>query len=138
MSLSEVNDEAFSSGAMGKGIAIEPLDGKVVSPVTGTVSALFPTNHAIGLKSDEGVEVLIHIGMDTVQLDGKGFTAHVKVGDQVNAGQLLIECDLDVIRDAGFSTITPVIVTNSDEYLDVVTTEEKVVKPSDHLMTVVI
>ncbi|TVP89499.1 beta-glucoside-specific PTS transporter subunit IIABC [Alkalibacterium sp.] len=138
VSLSEVKDEAFSSGAMGKGIAIEPLDGRVVSPVTGTVSALFPTHHAIGIKSDEGVEVLIHIGMDTVQLDGKGFTAHVKVGDQIGVGQLLIECDLDVIRDAGFSTITPVIVTNSDEYLDVVTTDETAVKSADHLMTVVI
>ncbi|EXJ23985.1 PTS system, beta-glucoside-specific IIB component [Alkalibacterium sp. AK22] len=138
VSLSEVNDEAFASGAMGKGIAIDPLDGKVVSPVTGTVSALFPTHHAIGIKSNEGVEVLIHIGMDTVQLDGKGFTAHVKVGDQIELGQLLIECDLDVIRDAGFSTITPVIVTNSDEYLDVVTTDEVAVKSADHLMTVVI
>ncbi|GEK89601.1 PTS system beta-glucoside-specific IIA component, Glc family (TC 4.A.1.2.6)/PTS system beta-glucoside-specific IIB component, Glc family (TC 4.A.1.2.6)/PTS system beta-glucoside-specific IIC component, Glc family (TC 4.A.1.2.6) [Alkalibacterium putridalgicola] len=136
--LSQVEDEAFSSGAMGKGVAVEPVNGKVVSPVTGEVTVLFPTHHAVGIKSDEGVEVLIHIGMDTVQLDGKGFTPHVKVGDKVTAGQLLIECDLDVIRDAGYSAVTPVIVTNSDEYLDVITTDEKAIKSADHLMTVVI
>jgi PTS system beta-glucosides-specific IIC component len=136
--LSQVEDEAFSSGAMGKGVAVEPVNGKVVSPVTGEVTVLFPTHHAVGIKSDEGVEVLIHIGMDTVQLDGKGFTPHVKVGDKVTAGQLLIECDLDIIRDAGYSTVTPVIVTNSDEYLDVITTDEKAIKSADHLMTVVI
>lgn len=136
--LSQVKDEAFASGAMGKGVAVEPVNGKVVSPVNGEVTVLFPTHHAVGVKSDEGVEVLIHIGMDTVQLDGKGFTPHVKVGDKVKAGQLLIECDLDIIRDAGYSTVTPVIVTNSDEYLDVITTDEKAIKSSDHLMTVVI
>lgn len=136
--LSQVEDEAFSSGAMGKGVAVEPVNGKVVSPVTGEVTVLFPTHHAVGIKSDEGVEVLIHIGMDTVQLDGKGFTPHVKVGDKVTAGQLLIECDLDIIRDAGYSTVTPVIVTNSDEYLDVITTDEKAIKSAEHLMTVVI
>lgn len=136
--LSQVKDEAFASGAMGKGVAVEPVNGKVVSPVNGEVTVLFPTHHAVGVKSDEGVEVLIHIGMDTVQLDGKGFTPHVKVGHKVKAGQLLIECDLDIIRDAGYSTVTPVIVTNSDEYLDVITTDEKAIKSSDHLMTVVI
>ena len=136
--LSQVKDEAFSSGAMGKGVAVEPVNGKVVSPVNGEVTVLFPTHHAVGVKSDEGVEVLIHIGMDTVQLDGKGFTPHVKVGDKVTAGQLLIECDLDIIRDAGYSTVTPIIVTNSDEYLDVLTTDEASIKSSDHLMTVVI
>ena len=136
--LSQVKDEAFASGAMGKGVAVEPVNGKVVSPVNGEVTVLFPTHHAVGVKSDEGVEVLIHIGMDTVQLDGKGFTPHVKVGDKVTAGQLLIECDLDIIRDAGYSTVTPIIVTNSDEYLDVLTTDESSIKSSDHLMTVVI
>lgn len=136
--LNQVKDEAFASGAMGKGVAIEPLDGKVHSPVNGEVTVLFPTYHAIGVKSDEGVEVLIHIGMDTVQLDGKGFTPHVKVGDKVTAGQLLIDCDLDIIRDAGYSTVTPIIVTNSDEYLDVLTTDESAIKSSDYLMTVVI
>ena len=123
---------------MGKGVAVEPINGQVYSPVNGEVTVLFPTHHAIGVKSNEGVEVLIHIGMDTVQLDGKGFTPHVKVGDKVTAGQLLIDCDLDIIRDAGYSTITPVIVTNSDEYLDVLTTEERTLKSSDYLMTVVI
>lgn len=136
--LSQVKDEAFASGAMGKGVAVEPVNGQVFSPVQGEVTVLFPTHHAIGVKSDEGVEVLIHIGMDTVQLDGKGFTPKVKVGDKVTAGQLLIDCDLDIIRDAGYSTVTPIIVTNSDEYLDVLTTEEAAIKSSDYLMTVVI
>lgn len=136
--LNQVKDEAFASGALGKGVAIEPTNGKVFSPVKGEVTVLFPTHHAIGIKSDEGVEVLIHIGMDTVQLDGKGFDPQVKVGDRVGAGQLLIECDLDIIRDAGYSTVTPIIVTNSDEYLDVLPTEDEVISPSGYLMTVVI
>ncbi|PRY83194.1 beta-glucoside-specific PTS transporter subunit IIABC [Alkalibacterium olivapovliticus] len=136
--LSQVKDEAFASGAMGKGVAVEPVNGKVFSPVNGEITVLFPTHHAIGVKSDEGVEILIHIGMDTVQLDGKGFAPQVKVGDKVAAGQLLIECDLDIIRDAGYSTVTPVIVTNSDEYLDVLTTDESAIDASGYLMTVVI
>lgn len=136
--LNEVKDEAFASGAMGKGVAIDPADGQVHSPVDGEVTVLFPTHHAVGVKSNEGVEVLIHIGMDTVQLDGEGFTPQVKVGDKVTAGQLLINCDLDIIRDAGYSTVTPVIVTNSDEYLDILTTDETKLKSSDYLMTVVI
>jgi PTS system beta-glucosides-specific IIC component len=136
--LSEVKDEAFASGAMGKGIAIEPTEGKVVAPVNAEVSALFPTKHAIGLKTNEGVEILIHVGMDTVQLDGQGFEAKVKAGDKVEAGQVLIEFDMEVIKEAGYSTVTPVIVTNASDYLDVLTTEEPTVSVKDYLMTVVI
>lgn len=138
ISLDQVKDEAFASGAMGKGIAIEPTEGKVFSPVNGVVSALFPTSHAIGITSEEGVEVLIHVGMDTVQLDGKGFSAKVQKGDHVDAGQLLIEFDLDTIKDAGYAATTPIIVTNSSDYLDVLTTEETSVGFNDYLMTVVI
>lgn len=136
--LSEVKDEAFASGAMGKGIAIEPTEGKVVAPVNAEVSALFPTKHAIGLKTNEGVEILIHVGMDTVQLDGQGFEAKVKAGDKVEAGQVLIEFDMEAIKEAGYSTVTPVIVTNASDYLDVLTTEEPTVSVKDYLMTVVI
>ncbi|MBT2733154.1 beta-glucoside-specific PTS transporter subunit IIABC [Carnobacterium sp. ISL-102] len=136
--LSDVRDEAFSSGAMGKGLAIEPTDGKLVSPVNGVITMLFPTSHAIGITSEEGTEILIHIGMDTVQLDGEGFVPHVKQGDQVAKGQLLIEFDIEKIRDAGYSVITPIVITNSQNYLDVITTEKTSIASKEQLMTIVI
>lgn len=136
--LSDVQDEAFSSGAMGKGLAIDPTEGKLVSPVNGIVTMLFPTSHAIGITSTEGTEILIHIGMDTVQLDGEGFTPHVKQGDQVVKGQLLIEFDVEKIINAGYSVITPIVITNSQNYLDVITTEKATVSSNEQLMTVVI
>ena len=136
--LFDVRDEAFSSGAMGKGLAIEPTDGKLVSPVNGVITMLFPTSHAIGITSDEGTEILIHIGMDTVQLDGEGFVPHVKQGDQVTKGQLLIEFDIEKIRDAGYSVITPIVITNSQNYLDVITTEKTSIASKEQLMTIVI
>lgn len=136
--LSEVKDEAFSSGAMGKGLAIEPTEGKVISPVKGEVTALFPTGHAIGITSDEGVELLIHVGMDTVQLDGEGFTTHVEVGDKIEVGQTLIEFDIELIKKAGYPVTTPVLITNADQYLDLLTTDEKSISANDYLMTVVI
>lgn len=120
--LTQVPDEAFSQGALGKGVAINPIEGKVVSPVTGTVSVLFPTKHAIGIKSDNGVEVLIHIGMDTVQLNGEHFKEFVKQGDQVEVGQKLIEFDIEKIKKAGYPLITPVIITNYQDYCDVTET----------------
>ena len=113
--LSEVPDEAFSGGEMGKGVGIEPAEGKVYAPFDGTVDMLFDTKHAIGLISSEGVEMLIHIGLDTVELNGKYFTAHVNTGDSFKKGQLLIEFDLDSIAGS-YSTITPVLVTNFDQY----------------------
>lgn len=136
--LDQVKDEAFASGAMGKGIAIEPTDGKVIAPFNGEVTALFPTKHAIGLTSDDGVEILIHVGMDTVQLEGDGFTTHFEKGDKVKAGEILIEFDIEAIKEAGFPLQTPVIVTNSSDYLDVLTTDETEVKSNDYLLTVVI
>lgn len=101
---------------MGQGVVIDPSEGKLVAPFDGTVSLLFPTKHAIGLVSDTGVELLIHVGLDTVELDGKGFTAHVKQGDAVKAGQLLLEVDLNVVKEAGYTTQTPVIITNSNDF----------------------
>lgn len=136
--LDQVTDEAFASGAMGKGVAIEPTDGKVIASFNGEVTALFPTKHAIGLTSDDGVEILIHVGMDTVQLEGDGFTTHFEKGDKVKAGETLIEFDIEAIKEAGFSLQTPVIVTNSSDYLDVLTTDETDVKSNDYLLTVVI
>ncbi len=118
--LSEVSDAAFSQEVLGKGMAVEPVKGVAVSPVDGVVERLFPTKHAIGVTSDSGIELLIHIGMDTVQLEGKYFTALVQEGDRVTAGQKLVEFDMEGIRAAGYSLVTPVVVTNTDDYLDVV------------------
>src|SRR5690606_32855560 len=114
--LAEIKDTAFASGALGQGVAIIPTEGKLFAPVSGTVTALFPTNHAIGVTSEDGAEILMHIGMDTVQLDGKHFTAHVEQGARVEKGQLLIEFDVAAIKDAGFDLTTPVVVTNQDKY----------------------
>ena len=117
--MADAPDAVFASGAMGNGAVVFPTDGAVYSPVNGTVSMLFDTKHAIGLVSDDGVEVLIHIGVDTVELGGAPFTAHVASGDAVKAGQLLIEADLDAIEAAGKPTATMVIVTNTDDYASV-------------------
>ena len=114
--LSQATDPVFSSGVMGQGIVIEPSQGELVSPVNGTVTVLFPTKHAVGIVSEEGVEMLMHIGMDTVSLDGKGFEAHVAQGDKVVVGQQLISFDMDVIKEAGLVAETPVIVTNQDDF----------------------
>jgi PTS system beta-glucosides-specific IIC component len=120
VALSDVKDEAFSSGALGQGLAIEPSEGKVYSPVDGEISTFFPTGHAIGITSNNGIEILIHVGMDTVELDGKGFTPKKAQGDKVTKGELLLEFDMNVIKEAGYSTVTPVIITNSDDYADVI------------------
>ncbi|KUP36568.1 PTS beta-glucoside transporter subunit EIIBCA [Bacillus halotolerans] len=114
--LSEVNDGVFSAGIMGKGFAIEPEEGEVVSPVYGSVTTIFKTKHAIGITSDQGAEILIHIGLDTVKLEGQWFTAHVKEGDKVAPGDPLVSFDLEQIIAAGYDVITPVIITNTDRY----------------------
>ncbi|MFF2446553.1 beta-glucoside-specific PTS transporter subunit IIABC [Neobacillus sp. NPDC058068] len=116
VALKEVNDQVFSSEAMGKGFAILPSVGRVVAPVDGTVSSFFKTRHAIGITSEEGAEILIHVGLDTVKLDGEYFTAHVQQDDHVEAGDLLLEFDMAKIKEAGFEVITPVIITNSSDY----------------------
>jgi len=114
--LNQATDPVFSSGVMGQGVVIEPSQGELVSPVNGTVTVLFPTKHAVGIVSEEGVELLMHIGMDTVSLDGKGFEAHVAQGDKVVVGQQLISFDTNVIKEAGLITETPVIITNQDDF----------------------
>lgn len=114
--LSQATDPVFSSGVMGQGVVIEPSQGELVSPVNGTVTVLFPTKHAVGIVSEEGVEMLMHIGMDTVSLDGKGFEARVAQGDKVTVGQKLISFDMDIIKKAGLVTETPVIITNQDDF----------------------
>lgn len=135
--LEKVNDEAFSTGAIGKGVGISPTEGKVYSPVSGTVEVLFPTKHAIGLKSDDGVELLIHIGIDTVNLGGKYFESHIQTGQKVQKGDLLVEFDMESIQKDGFDTMTPVIVTNFNQYLDVIETETIHVGTNEKLLTLV-
>lgn len=133
--LTHVADAVFSSQAIGQGIAIVPTEGKVYSPANGTVSALFSTNHAIGITTDKGAEIIIHVGMDTVQLDGNGFTPLVHQGDIVNVGDPLIEFDIDFIRDSGYSLDTPVVITNSDNYLAIMPTDANTVNNGDELLT---
>lgn len=118
--LSEVPDDAFSTGIIGKGLAIKPDKGILKSPVKGTIATVFPTYHAIGITSESGVEILIHVGMDTVQLEGKYFEPKVKVGDSVNIGDELLKFDIKEIEEAGYPTITPVVVTNYDDYFEIV------------------
>lgn len=134
--LAEAKDPVFAQGTMGQGVVIEPSEGKLVAPFDGQVSLLFPTKHAIGLVSDTGVEVLIHVGLDTVELDGKGFTAHVSQGDRVKQGQLLLEVDLNVVKQAGYATQTPVIVTNSADFQVDPKTNKQAIKAGDSVITV--
>lgn len=131
--LSEVEDAAFSTGALGYGLAIEPTEGKLYAPVSGTVSALFPTNHAIGITTDSGADILIHIGMDTVQFEGKYFKAHTVQGEYVEKGQLLIEFDIEEIRKEGKLLTTPVVVTNYKDY-SIELTNKKQVTTVDELL----
>ena len=135
--LSDVNDEAFSAGALGPGIAISPAaHAVVVAPCDGKVTVAYPTGHAYGLKSASGVQILIHIGMDTVKLDGKGFTPRVSKGDIVKRGDVLAEVDWDVIREAGYDTITPMVVTNKKKFGEVTPAAPGPVGISDTVVTV--
>ncbi len=134
--LSQANDAAFAGEALGKGVVIVPNEGKVVAPIEGTVTVLFPTLHAVGITGDNGVDILIHVGFDTVQLEGKGYKAHVAQGDKVKKGQLLVEFDMSYIEEAGYSLQTPVIITNSNDLLDVIVTSEKTVTTNNELITV--
>lgn len=136
MKLSEVKDEAFSSGVLGLGAAIEPEEGVLYAPADGTISALFPTGHAIGLTTTTGLELLMHVGMDTVQLGGKGFKAFVEPGEEVKQGQKLLEFDRKFINDAGYSLVTPVLVANFGEFERVEPTEAKNVQAGDLLLRI--
>ena len=136
LKLEKMKDDAFASGVLGKGAAIIPEEGKVYAPTDGVITALFPTLHAIGMQADNGLELLIHIGLDTVQLNGEGFWAMVKQGDRVKKGQLLVTFDKEFIESKGFCLETPVLVTNSDDFLEVIETKQIEISPGDCLITV--
>ncbi|MCL6663697.1 beta-glucoside-specific PTS transporter subunit IIABC [Paenibacillus amylolyticus] len=138
VALSTINDPAFSTGAMGKGLAIVPEIGEVVAPVDGVVTSLFPTGHAIGLTTNAGTEILIHIGINTVALKGKHFSPVVQEGDIVRQGDLLIQFDIDKIKEAGYETVTPVIVTLTQQEVDVFETTQEQVQKNDVLLTLVV
>lgn len=133
--LSEVSDPLFSQEIMGKGVAVKPVSGKITSPVEGVVKTAFKTNHAIGITSDYGAKILIHIGIDTVKLEGEHFTAHVEQGQKVTAGQVLLDADIEKIKEAGFDTVTSIIITNSANYSDVLPTGNNTVTNEDLLLT---
>lgn len=136
--LADIQDQMFASEALGKGVAIEPTKGELLSPVNGTISSVFPTKHAYNIVSDDGLEILIHIGMDTVQLNGKHFESFVKDGDRIQVGQLLGTFDIEAIKTAGFSTITPVIIANTDDYLDVIASQEPHIYQNEPLIKVLL
>ncbi|MFC3418983.1 beta-glucoside-specific PTS transporter subunit IIABC [Salinicoccus hispanicus] len=133
--LSDVSDEVFSSGTMGDGVAIHPSAGRVYAPADGIVSTLFKTKHAVGITSDNGAEVLIHIGIDTVQLEGEFYTAHVNQGDRIKTGELLVEFDIDQIEAGGYSVTTPVIVTNTNAYDELEIVSGKTITEKDVMIT---
>lgn len=137
VALKDVPDEAFAAGLLGQGAAIEPTEGLVRAPADGTVTTLFPTGHAVGLVTNAGAEILVHIGMDTVQMEGKGFKTLIQQGDPVKKGQPLIEFDLEAIKQAGHPTITPVLVTNAAVYTNIIPTEASHVTTGDNFLQVI-
>ncbi len=137
LALDQVPDATFASGLLGQGAAIIPSDNKVIAPFAGEVASLFQTRHAIGLLSDSGIELLIHVGIDTVRLEGKPFTAYVKVGDRVKPGDLLLTFDRQAILDAGYDLATPIIITNSDAYRDVLTVAGTAVTAGTPLLSII-
>ncbi|MFV0558621.1 MAG: PTS system trehalose-specific EIIBC component [Enterococcus sp.] len=134
--LKDAKDEVFAQGVMGQGVVIHPSDGKLVAPFDGKISLLFPTKHAIGLVSEEGVEVLIHIGIDTVELNGKHFTAFVKQGESVKQGDLLVEFDVAAIENAGYVSQTPIIVTNTNQFQVTPLAQTQAVQAGDVIITI--
>jgi len=133
--ISEVNDPTFSEEMLGKGVAIRPSAGRVVSPVHGTVTQLFETGHAVTLTSHDGAQVLIHVGLDTIRLKGTHYTPCIKEGNTVNPGDLLIEFDQDAIAADGFDTVTPVVICNSDEFDYFTSPKTKLVQEGDEIIS---
>lgn len=134
--ISEVNDPTFAEEILGKGVAIIPAEGKICAPAEGELSMVFDTLHAFSMTTKEGVEILVHVGLETVSLKGKGFTAHKKAGDKVEKGDLILTADFDVIKGEGLDTIIPVIVCNTEEYKSVETLSGKDVNVGDDVLKI--
>lgn len=135
--LDTLSDEAFSSKSMGDGIAVIPKIGRVIAPFDCNIDSIFPTNHALGITSNEGIELMIHVGIDTVKLEGKHFKAFVKNDDKVKKGDTLIEFDIANIIKEGFDIVTPIIVSNTENYLDIIGTDNKEIKFGEQLIKIV-
>ncbi|MGN1398488.1 MAG: PTS glucose transporter subunit IIA [Erysipelotrichaceae bacterium] len=137
MALSQLDDEMFSKEVMGKSIAIYPSEGKIYAPDKATVVATFPSGHAIGLKFSSSLEMLIHVGIDTVNLNGEPFVSHVKLGQKVKKGKLLLEFDIDKIKQANLDPTVIVIITNSQDYYDVVASKEEIITTDKEIFALV-
>lgn len=133
----QVNDPTFADEILGKGIAIRPTGNKVYAPCDGTIGMMFDTGHAVSMTSTEGTEILIHVGLETVGLNGKYYTVHAANGDEVKKGQLLIEFDREAIAAEGYDTITPVVICNSMDYSEVKTFTGKTVEPGEKVVALV-
>lgn len=136
VALGEVNDPTFAEEMLGKGAAVIPEEGKIYAPADGEIGMVFDTLHAVSMTTDFGAEILIHIGLDTVKMKGEGFTGHVKAGDHVKKGDLLLEVDLEKVKAAGYDTITPVIVCNTPDYSSVENVGKGAVNAGDDLIIV--
>ena len=135
--LSQVSDPTFGECMLGKGVAILPEEGKVYAPADGEISMMFETHHAVSMVTTDGIELLIHIGLETVALKGEGFEAHVESGDQVKKGDLLLSMDLEKIKSQGYDIISPVVVCNTDDYTDVSGVLLEKVEPGDQIIKIV-
>lgn len=131
-----VPDPTFGEEILGKGVAIEPADGRIYAPADGVINTVFPTLHAIGMTTKEGVELLIHVGLDTVNLKGEHFKAHVEEGAEVKCGDLLLEADLKAIAEAGYQTVIPLVVCNSGDYKEISADTGKEVKSGDTVLRI--
>ena len=134
--LKEVSDPTFAEEMLGKGMAVIPSEGKIYAPADGEIGMVFDTLHAVSMTADSGAEILIHVGIDTVQMNGDGFTGHVKAGDQVKKGQLLLEVDLEKVKAAGYDTVTPMLVCNTPDYASVEGITGNDVDPGDDAVVI--
>ena len=134
VSLKEVNDPTFSEGILGDGVAVIPSDGKIFAPADGTIGMIFETLHAVSLTTEYGAEILIHVGLDTVKLKGECFEGHVKAGDTVKKGDLLLTVDLEKVKAAGYDTITPMLICNTDNFAEVKGLIGKDVAPGEDIL----
>ena len=134
--LKEVYDPTFNSGMLGQGVAIVPSEGKIYAPADGEIGMVFETLHAVSMTADNGVEILVHVGLDTVELKGEGFEAHVQAGDKVKKGDLMLSVDLDAVQAAGYDIVTPILVCNTDEYAAVEGLAGKDVVPGEDVVKI--